>query len=126
MPAAIAWLSPRAFASAEEASLVLQCAPTEDEASALAAHLEAGRPAEALSEAEQFVLALANTPRAEARLRALIARHVAEEKQQEARKARARAVVGGGLRGVIGVGYRVAPRAAQQEGAGIRCPRVRA
>lgn len=48
------------------------------------AYINEGKPVEALSEAERFVISLMQTPRAAARLRAFSLKFAAEEKHAEA------------------------------------------
>lgn len=88
MSDAIIKLDPKVFSTAEDAQLVLECLPTEEEQGLLTAYLESGKPAEMLSEAEQLAVALMRTPRCAMRLSSFYLRHAAAERQGEARQVR--------------------------------------
>lgn len=88
MPSAIIRMDPRVFSGAEDAQLVLECMPTEDEQLLLNEFLGSGKSVDMLSVPEQFALSLARTHRAGMRLKTFQARHVAAEKQQEAKQVR--------------------------------------
>ncbi|WIA23864.1 hypothetical protein OEZ85_013518 [Tetradesmus obliquus] len=82
--AAILSLDGTAFEGAEDIGTVLQCLPSEEEKGVLQAYRQSGKPIEAVSEAERFVMSLMDVPRATPRLRAFALKFTAAEKAAEA------------------------------------------
>ncbi|EFJ47096.1 hypothetical protein VOLCADRAFT_105316 [Volvox carteri f. nagariensis] len=67
--ARVVQLDPRAFDSEEAVGALLQCVPSQDDAAALAAYRDSGKPLEDLGEAEKVCLQLMSVPAVEQRLR---------------------------------------------------------
>lgn len=83
---AILRLDEKAFTTAEDIQAVLQCIPTDEEASALQAFVQSGQSVEVLSEAEKFALELMSMDRCEARLRVFLLKFTTAEKNFEAHR----------------------------------------